>query len=244
MPFEIIDANTIFGPWPIVRADMPVERLVKALQGHGVVKSLALSTVGVLHNYGDGNAETLKLCADQQGTLIPAATIDPRGYFGTQGLAAKLVEQGFRMFRFFPLQQEWSLDHAAFCDLLDDMDPLNVPIMVQARESGCPSSLMRVLPGKKSTFILEGVSFENMAEAIAVMRKFPNVACDTRELRVPGALRFLVDQVGADRVLFGSGCLRSSLAAALGYVMDAEIPDDAKAAIFAGNIKRLLGGAV
>ena len=243
MGFEIIDANTVFGPWPIVRADMPVERLIKALKSHDVAKSLALSTVGVLHNHGDGNAETLRVCAEQQGTLIPVATIDPRGYFGTAGMAAKLVESGFKMFRFFPLLQEWSLDHAAFCDLLDDIEFVNVPVMVQARESGCPSALMRILNGRKTTFILEGISFENMAEAISVMRKFPNVTCDTRELRVPGALRFLVDQVGADRVIFGSGCLRSSLAATLGYIMDAEIPDDAKAKIFSGNIKRLLGGA-
>ena len=243
MPFEIIDANTVFGPWPIVRADMPVERLTAALKNHGVAKSLALSTVGVLHNHGDGNAETLRLCSEQQGALIPVATVDPRGYFGAKGLAAKLVESGFKMFRFFPLQQEWSLDHASFCDLLDEMESVSVPVMVQARETGCPSALQRVLGGRNTTFILEGISFENMAEAVSVMRKHKNVMCDTRELRVPGALRFLVDQVGADRVIFGSGCLRSSLAAALGYVMDAEIADEAKAAVLGGNIKRLLGGA-
>ena len=242
MPFEIIDINTVFGPWPIVRADMALERLVAALASHGVSKSLAISTVGVLHNYGDGNAETLRLCSEQE-TLIPVATIDPRGYFGASGLAAKLVESGFKMFRFFPLQQEWPLDHAAFCDVLDEIESVNVPVMIQARESGCPSALMRVLPGRKTTFILEGISFENMAEAVSVMRKYPNVMCETRELRVPGALRFLVDQVGSDRVLFGSGCLRSSLAASLGYVMETEIPDDAKAAILSGNAKRLLGGA-
>lgn len=243
MAFEIIDANTVFGPWPIVRADMPVDRLTIALNKHGVSQSIAISTVGVLHNYGDGNNETLRLCSEQSGTLIPAATIDPRGYFGAKGLAAKLAEAGFKMFRFFPLIQEWPLDHSAFCDMLDDIEPVGAPVMIQARETGCPSALQRILGGRDITFILEGISFENMAEAVSVMRKYPNIVCDTRELRVPGALRFLVDQVGADRVVFGSGCLRSSLAAALGYVMDADIPDEAKSAILSGNIKRLLGGA-
>jgi len=221
---------------------MNVQRLVQALQSHGVSKSLALSTVGVLHNHGDGNAETLRACSEQGGVLIPVATIDPRGYFGNAGLVAKLVEQGCKMFRFFPLLQEWSLDHSAFCDVLDEIEPANVPVMVQARDSGCPSALLRILPGRKTIFILEGISFENMAEAVSVMRKYPNVMCETRELRVPGALRFLLDQVGSDRVMFGSGCLRSSLAASMGYVMDAEISDDAKAAVLAGNVKRLIGG--
>lgn len=241
MAFEIIDANTIFGPWPLVRADMAVERLMMALNNHGVSQALAISTVGALHNHGDGNVETLRLCSERQA-LIPVATIDPRGYFGPAGSLGRIVEQGFRMFRFFPLLQDWCLDHTAFVDVLDEIDPLGLPVMMQARETGYPSALARSLAGRKSTFILEGISFENMAEAMSVMRKHANVVVDTRDLRVPGALRFLVDQVGAERVVFGSGCLRSSLAAALGYVMEADIDDVSKAAILGGNIKRILGG--
>ena len=138
--------------------------------------------------------------------------------------------------------QEWRLDHASFCDVLDEHEARRVPVMMQARETGYPTALVKSLDGRKAIFILEGVSFENMAEAVSVRRKHDNVMADTRELRVPGALRFLIDQVGADRVVFGSGCLRSSLASALGYVTDSEIPDEAKAKILGGNIRRLVGG--
>lgn len=241
MSFEIIDANTVFGPWPIVRADMSAQRLVTALKNHGVSKAFAVSTVGVLHNHGDGNAETLRVCSEMD-SLIPVATIDPRGYFGPPGTLEKIAAQGFRMFRFFPLLQDWCLDHAAFCDVLDELESVHIPVMMQARETGYASALARSFNGRTNMFILEGISFENMAEAVSVMRKHDNVMFDSRDLRVPGALRFLVDQVGSDRVIFGSGCLRTSLAAAIGYIMDAEISDDARAAIFAGNIKRVIGG--
>lgn len=241
MAFEIIDANTVFGPWPSVMADMSATRLVMALKNHGVSRSLAFSTVGALHNHGDGNAETLRICSELP-ELIPVATIDPRGYFGSAGMFAKLMEQGFKMIRFFPKLQEWDLDHAAFGDILDDLGALDLPVMIQARETGYPSALAGNLVGRRNTFILEGVSFENMAEAVSVMNKHDNLMVDTCELRVPGAMRFLVDQVSADRVVFGSGCLRSSLAAALGYVMESEISDEDKAKILGGNIKRLLGG--
>lgn len=241
MAFEIIDANTIFGPWPSVRADMPPERLVAALDSHGVSKALTISTIGALHTHGDGNAETLRVCAAND-KLVPVATFDPRGYFGPASVISTLAGQGFKMFRFMPILQEWPLDLASFVDLLDALSAVNLPVMVQARETGCPSALARNLAGRPNVFILEGVSFENMAEAVSVMRKQPNLMADTSELRVPGALRFLVDQVSADRVLFGSGCLRSSLAAALGYVMEAEISDEDKTKILGGNMKRLLGG--
>ena len=115
------------------------------------------------------------------------------------------------------------------------------PVMVQARDTGCPSAMARSMGSRTMPIILEGISFENMAESVSVMRKHDNVLVDTRELRTPGALRFLVDQVGADRVIFGSGCLRNSMAAALGYITDSDITDEAKEKILAGNIRRLLG---
>jgi predicted TIM-barrel fold metal-dependent hydrolase len=224
-----------------MRADMSVDRLVQALQHHGVGQALAISTLGALHNHGDGNADTLRVCKSQP-MLLPVATVDPRGYFGPPGVLAKLKEQGFRMFRFFPMLQEWRLDHAAFCDILDEIEPLGLPVMMQARETGYPTALMKSLDGHKANFILEGVAFENMAETVSVMRKHENVLLDTRELKVPGALRFVVDQIGADRIIFGSGCLRSSLASSLSYVTESEITDEQKASILAGNIKRLLLG--
>ena len=220
---------------------MPVERLVTALKKHGVSKALAISTVGLLHNHGDGNNETLRMCAADE-MLIPVATIDPRGYFGPPGIIGKIAEQGFKMFRFFPVLQGWKLDHSAFGDVLAELDAVGLPVMMQASEPGHSSMLAGNLFGRKNVFVLEGVSFENMAEAVSVMRKFDNLWMDTRELRVPGALRFLVDQVGADRVVFGSGCLRSSFASAYAYVVESEIKDEDKEKILSGNMSRLLGG--
>ncbi|MGQ9455708.1 MAG: amidohydrolase family protein [Armatimonadota bacterium] len=239
MTFEIIDSNTVFGPWPIVRADMSVERLVKALNNHGVSRALAICTLGALHNYNDGNAETLRVCSEQP-MLLPVATIDPRGHFGSIGTVVRLAQQGFKMVRFFPLLQHWNPDHIVFCDILDELDSVNMPVMIQSRDTGYPSALARALGNRNVPLILESITFENMAEAVSVMRKHENVLVDTRALRVPGALRFLVDQVGSDRVVFGSGCLRSSLASALKYVLESDLPDEAKAKILGGNIKRLI----
>ncbi len=240
MPFEIIDVNNVFGPWPQVRADMPVERLVGALNAHKVSRSVAISTVGMLHSHMDGNSDTLKQCSGND-QLMPAATIDPRGFFAG-GAVAKLVERGFKLVRFFPVLQGWELSNSAFGDALEDLAWNNLPAMAEASECGVPSKLIKALADRKIKFILEGIMFENMSEAVSVLRRADNIMVETSQLRVPGALRFLVDQVGVERVLFGSGCIRSSLAAALAYVNESELSDEQKEAVLGGNAARLFGG--
>jgi predicted TIM-barrel fold metal-dependent hydrolase len=84
--------------------------------------------------------------------------------------------------------------------------------------------------------------FETLAEAVSVMRKHENIYVETHALVVPSGLRFLVDQIGADRIIFGSDCPRSSLAGALRYVEESGLADGDIEKILGGNIKRLLGG--
>lgn len=240
MAFEIIDCNTIFGPWPIVRADMSVKKLLAAMANHQVSKALTLSTIGVLHTYGDGNVETYRVCKENP-ELIPVATLDPRGYFGTPGLFAKLFEQGFKMIRFFPHQQQWEFGHYAFQDALDEIEKAGMSVMLQAGDTGYPSALAANIGNRKNIFILEGICYENMAETVSVMRKHDNIMVETHELRVPGSLKFLVDQVGTDRVVYGSGSLITSMASSLAYILSSELSDEQKESILSTNIKKVLG---
>jgi hypothetical protein len=171
-----------------------------------------------------------------------SATIDPRGYFEAMKLVPNLVSQGFRLFRFFPGEQGWPIDHAAFEDILNDLEETSVPIMIKAAQTGDASALARVVGGKQHPLIMEGVSFDTLAEAVSVMKKHTNMYVETHRLVAPGALRFLAEQIGADRIVFGSDCPRSSLAGALRCVRESGISEVDQEKVLGGNIKRLLGG--
>ena len=238
---EIIDANTTFGPCPKTTADISLDRLLAAIKSHGVTRSLTLSTVGIFHSHIDGNAETLAQCQGKP-ELLPVATIDPRGYFGGLKQIPSLVSQGFRLFRFFPGEQGWPLDHTVFEDILDELEATSVPVMINAGRTGDASALARITGGKKHPLILEGIVFETLAEAVSAMRKHDNIYVETHALVVPGGLRFLAEQVGADRIIFGSDCPRISLAGALRYVRESGLSDQDVEKVLGGNIKRLLGG--
>jgi predicted TIM-barrel fold metal-dependent hydrolase len=238
---EIIDANTMFGPWPRIRANMSLERLQKALELFKVSKVVTLSSAGIFHSYNDGNADTLAMCKGKDKCL-PAATIDPRGYFPGMKLISTLVSQGFRLFRFFPNEQGWPLDHAVFEDILDEMEPTSVPVMINAANTGDASALGRMIGGKQHPLILEGVKFETLAEAVSVMKKHSNIYVETHSIIAPGALRFLYDQVGVDRIIYGSDSPRCSMAGALNYVQESGLSDEDREKVLGSNLKRLLGG--
>ena len=55
-----------------------------------------------------------------------------------------------------------------------------------------------------------------------------------------GMIEFLVEQVGADKVLYGSDFPMRDPAPQLGWVCYAKIPVEDKKKILAGNIRRLL----
>ena len=99
---SIIDAHTLFGFWPLRRADLSPETLVRTLRGHGLERALTLSTHGIFADFVGGNDETMELCARAQGLLVPVGTVDPRRFMGTVEEIKRRREQGARACRSRP----------------------------------------------------------------------------------------------------------------------------------------------
>jgi predicted TIM-barrel fold metal-dependent hydrolase len=73
------------------------------------------------------------------------------------------------------------------------------------------------------------------------MRRFDTVHLETSCIMGYEAVAKTVQQVGAERLLFGSGAPVQHGAAALSKVLHASLPDDQKEMIAGGNARRLLG---
>jgi uncharacterized protein len=85
-------------------------------------------------------------------------------------------------------------------------------------------------------------SWELLDEAIAAARSLENVYLDICAMgRHYGALEYMVSKVGPEKVIYGSDAPFHDWSAEIAHVALAKISDDAKAAILAGNMARLLG---
>jgi predicted TIM-barrel fold metal-dependent hydrolase len=82
---------------------------------------------------------------------------------------------------------------------------------------------------------------QERAQAIAAAQAHPNVYLETcSTFRTPGVIEQLVNEVGADRVLFGSDMPLMDPRAQLGKIITARISDEAKRLILGENARRLL----
>ncbi|MBM3265425.1 MAG: amidohydrolase [candidate division Zixibacteria bacterium] len=84
---------------------------------------------------------------------------------------------------------------------------------------------------------------EARVEAIAAARKYPNVYLETcSTYRTPGVIEQLVNEAGADRVLFGSDIPLMDPRPQIGKIVTARISDEAKRLVLGANAARLLRG--
>ncbi|MHB0913152.1 MAG: amidohydrolase family protein [Armatimonadota bacterium] len=228
---QIVDANTMIGIHPAHRLEMTVEHLTEEMDKHGIAAGLCISMLGVFHDPEIGNAAILEAAARSE-RLVPVATVNPARCFG------KLPDlSGFRIVKFYPYAQGWPIDSPIFARVLSK---LSLPIIVSAAAPGEPTAVARAAKEHSAPVILGSISAEVLAEALAVMAEHPNVMIETHELHAPGALEMVAEQVGAERIVFGSGAPRRSIACALGYVRNSDLADAEKEAVLGGNIRRVL----
>lgn len=93
-----------------------------------------------------------------------------------------------------------------------------------------------------TVFILghSGGEEKAVAQAIQVAAKYANVYLDTACSHVwQGAIEAMVQTVGADKILYGSDASWNSMEAAVGRILFAEIPIEAKRKILGQNAARL-----
>ena len=78
-------------------------------------------------------------------------------------------------------------------------------------------------------------------QAIDVAKEYPNVYLETcSTFRTPGVIEELVEEAGADRVLFGSDIPLMDPRAQIGKIITADISDDDKKLVLGGNARRIL----
>jgi predicted TIM-barrel fold metal-dependent hydrolase len=225
---------------PAGAADLSVDELVALMAKHSVRSACTLSTVGLLMDHNAGNSATKAACAEAS-SLLPVATVNPQTFFGADGAFSRFKADGFKMVRLFPEQQGWDPGYSPLVVLAKRLEVEGLPLMVDVDRPGAASRLVQSLVAHPASLILAGVDESMVAEVIALMRAHARIYVETSRLIAVGAIRQIVESVGAERVLYGSGAPQQPMASVLGVLKHADLNDTQREQVLGGNARALLG---
>lgn len=235
----LIDAHAVFGFWPVEKVDLSVDTLQAAMGARSVTKSLAYSAKALFYDAGEGNDDTVAVCA-QRPELQPVAVLDPRAYPACLEEAHRRLAQGVRVFRFFPDRHGYPIDFAPALELLEEL--AGQVVIVATAQMGVSTTLARIVGETGCRMIVELESSDLLGEALAALRRCPTLELTTRGTEPAGALEAAVHAAGAARLIFASGAPLYSLGSALMSVQFAALSDGDRNCILGENMARILAG--
>lgn len=238
----ILDACTLFGPWPRHATNLSVDDLLQGMTQNNVTRSLVTATSGIFYDYRQGNSETLAVAKANAAHFFPVATLDPRAFPECLEEAQTRAAEGFRLFRFFPERQGWPIRFAPFRELLQKCDSLGVPVAVEISRPGDCTELADATTFTRAPLLLAGVKPAQLAEALAVMRADTKFYLETTHLLAPGTFETIRDTIpsGAERLVFASYAPLRYLSVALAPILTSTLSNEHKSAVLGDNLKRLL----
>lgn len=201
---DYVDANTCFGSAPGRRFDVSAQQLVEILKREGIGRAVTASLAGAYLGPEEGNAETLEACR-RHSELLPAATADPRSYFGRDELVLRARRQGCVLLRLFNGLQGWPVDFAPVRVILQEARDAGMPVMLDAAARGEITRACRLAAEVGVTLIVSEIGYQGLSEIIVCMTEFPQVYAETSRIVTPDGLGVMCREVGSERLLFGTG---------------------------------------
>jgi len=257
---EIVDCGVFFGPQSKGDLDTSIEKVLSILDQGGINRALVTSLTGLFHSFEDGNEDTVRVCKDRPERLIPLATLNPRQTVDLHGAVEKIVDADFKIVGFFPSYQAWSLRlHCFEKAVLEVADAGLVPLLTLGGDPAGASSQMEFdgsvqlthvsrvarLLGKFDSPIIvrwmEGAGYLLTAEYVALGKDFSNLYFDMGNMVTIGSIELLIDEIGEDRIVYGSNTPFQYLKSSLFMLQTILISEEQRKKIASGNILKIIG---
>lgn len=193
------------------------------------------------------NDETAKLVANHPDRFIGFAYVSPLLPGAVEELSRAVDDLHFAAIKIYSPYTPWALNDPHWDAIYRFADERGLTIIAHTdgEPKNLPQHLSQVAPRyPRANFVAAhaGNTPEPRRQAIAAAQAHSNVylgTCST--FRTPGVIEQLVNEAGADRIVFGTDMGLLDPRSQLGKIITAELSDEAKRQILGGNAQRLLG---
>ncbi len=252
------DVNVNLGRWPRRRlpCDAP-ERLMDKLRSRGVVQAWAGSLEGLFHkDLTAANDRLAEVCRRYgKGQLLPFGSLNPRLPGWEKDLHRIAGIHRFRGIRLHPNYHGYRLDDPLLARILElaAKRKLIVQLALVMEDERMMHPLLRVEPVDPAPLaaLVQGIPELRIVlinalrtlrgKALRSLLSLGNVWVEISMLEGAGGLARLLEQVPADRILFGSHSPLFYFEAAELKLQESPLTPEERRAICRGNAERILG---
>jgi len=242
---RLLDATAGFGTYRtrVFRSARTAAELVEQLEFCGIDEALVYHTAQRFDHPVRGNARLLE---DMAGCpmLMPTWTILPSAtgeQLPAKDLLQDMRERHVPALRLFPQDHRYFLDAVSWHDQVPLYAERRIPLFLKAGLDRV-AEFMRAFP---DATVITDTQGANPLDRYAwpLLDAYPNLYFETAGYLTAGAIEACCQRFGASRLVFSSGFPDYASGAALLTLAGAEISQEQRDAIAAGNLTRLLAQA-
>jgi len=248
---KCIDVHCYFGKWGFPIKDFSIEDLFIYMKLAEIEKCIMMSAQAIMYDFISGNAEISQL-VEKYDNLYGYVYINMH----YPELSIKEIEKYLGSDKFVGLKYNGELSRAAACDDSNDtlfnliVKKYNKPLLLHTwglpehgnvvAYSTPQQALMLAKKFPDLTIIMGHMGGSEWPWAIEVAKKADNLYLDTcASYADRDKVAYAVKELGAERILWGSGMTENNPFMQKSVVLDAEITDREKELILYDNAVRL-----
>jgi predicted TIM-barrel fold metal-dependent hydrolase len=213
--------------------------LEAVLDQHGLDMTMVMAPTA---QYPDN--ESIAKAIKGHARLIGYAVVNPYGPGGGVPELDRCVQEwGMKGLKLMPLRHGYEVDGEVPLRAMERAARLGVPVSIHSGAQFCLpwqiADLARKFPSVP--VIMDHMGFRYYVDgAINVAKTTPNIYLETALVSMPGYVRMAVDQVGADRVIYGSDYPTGHPASMLAVIKAANLKPEQEALVLGLNLARIM----
>jgi uncharacterized protein len=250
----IIDAHCHLGDWTAFQIpDGSLETMLGVMDRLGIERAISAHSAWLLGDWAQGFAESVAVGHQSGGRVLSYAVFDPRQAGSLEMVRRALRDrETFAGIKIHPSQHGLPADDDRYREVWQLAAREDVPILTHSWEISDYNPTQRLsFPPRFERFVKDfpkvtlilghaGGRYHGHVAAAALAREHASVWLDlSGDCYALGLVEYLVEQAGADRILFGTDLNWIDPRTHIGRVLDAEIPAADKEKILRSNAQRL-----
>ncbi|HEX4812994.1 MAG TPA: amidohydrolase family protein [Nonomuraea sp.] len=244
----IVDAHCHLGPFRNFHIPAnDIDGMIRTMDLLGVDVAVVAAHAGISADYRHGNDQVMDAIARHPGRVLGYCCINPNYAADVPAeLERCFAEPGFRGIKLHPeLHGDYPLDGPAYGAVWEFAAERRVPVLSHSYFAGDPLGVFTSIADRHPEIPLllgHGGLDYGLDRVVAAVRERPSIHLDlTGPLSWQGVVEFLVGELGADRLVFGSDLPFTNAGLQLGGLVYADIDDADKRRILGGNAAPLFG---